>query len=66
MPTGSPQSLTDWSRDGYLLYTEIHPETGADLGYLWLVGSATGDVEPVPFSTDQFHTSFGEVAPDGR
>jgi len=58
--------LTDWSGDGYLLYTEIHPETGADLWYLRPDGSATGNVEPVSFLNDQFNTSFGQVSPDGR
>jgi len=63
---GNPKVLTDWSRDGYLLYTEIHPETGADLWYLRMDGSATGDVEPVPFRTDQFDTSFGQISLDGQ
>ena len=58
--------LTDWSSDGYLIYTEIHPETGADLWYLRVDGSATGDVEPVPFRAGQFDTSFGQISPDGQ
>ncbi len=63
---GNTKILTDWSRDGYLLYTEIHPETWADLWYLRMDGSATGGGEPVPFRTDQFATSFGQISPDGQ
>ncbi|MCH7935394.1 MAG: PD40 domain-containing protein [Gemmatimonadetes bacterium] len=63
---GNLKVLTDWSRDGYLLYTEDHPETGADLWYLHMDGSATGDAEPVPFRTDTFDTSFGDISPDGQ
>ena len=63
---GNEKFLTDWSRDGYLLYTEIHPETRADLWYLHMDGSATGDAEPVPFRTGQFDTSFGQISPDGQ
>ena len=63
---GNRKVLTDWSRDGYLLYTEDHPETGADLWYLHMDGSATGDAQPVPFRTDTFDTSFGDISPDGQ
>jgi len=63
---GNLKVLTDWSRDGYLLYTENHPETGADLWYLRMDGGATGDAEPVPFRTDTFDTSFGDISPDGQ
>ena len=58
--------LTDWSQDGYLVYTELHPETGADLWYLLWDGSETEDPEPVAFLADQFDTSFGRISPDGR
>ena len=60
------RTLTDWSQDGYLVYTEFHPETGADLWYLLWDGSVSGDPEPVAFLADQFETSFGQISPDGR
>ena len=59
-------TLTDWSQDGYLVYTELHPETGADLWYLLWDGSVSEDPEPVAFLADQFDTSFGRISPDGR
>ncbi len=55
--------LTDWSQDGYLVYTELDPETGADLWYLLWDGSETEDPEPVAFLADQFDTSFGRISP---
>ena len=58
--------LTDWSQDGYLVYTELHPETGADLWYLLWDGSETEAPAPVAFLADQFDTSFGRISPDGR
>ena len=58
--------LTDWSQDGYLVYTELDPETGADLWYLLWDGSETEDPAPVAFLADQFDTSFGQISPDGR
>ena len=63
---GNPKSLTDWSRDGYLLYTEIDPETGADLWYLPLAGNATQDVQPVAFLQNEWNESFGQIAPNGQ
>ena len=63
---GNPKVLTDWSRDGYLLYTEIDPETGADLWYLPLAGNATGDVQPVAFLRNKWDESFGQIAPNGQ
>ena len=47
--SGNLKIVTDWSREGYLLYTEIDPETGSDLWYLRLDEDATGDIEPVAF-----------------
>ena len=63
---GNPKNLTDWSRDGYLLYTEIDPKTGADLWYLPLTGNATGDVQPVAFLRNEWDESFGQIAPNGQ
>ena len=63
---GNPKILTDWSRDGYLLYTEIDPETGSDLWYLPLAGNATRDVQPVAFLRNEWDESFGQIAPNGQ
>jgi len=63
---GNPKVLTDWSRDGYLLYTEIDPETGSDLWYLPLAGNATGDLQPVAFLRNEWDESFGQIAPNGQ
>ncbi len=58
--------MTDWSRGGYLLYTQRDPETGADLWYLRVNDGATGGMEPVAFREDRFQTSFGQISPDGK
>jgi len=58
--------LTDWSQDGYLVYTEIDPETGADLWYLPLAGNTTGDVQPVAFLRNEWNESFGQISPNGQ
>jgi len=63
---GNPKVLTDWSRDGFLLYTEIDPKTGADLWYLRLDGGAEGNAKPVPFLRTEFDESLGQISPDGR
>ena len=66
LSNGNPKILTDWSPDGYLLYTEIDPATGADLWYLPLVGNATQDVQPVPFLQNEWDESFGQISPNGQ
>jgi serine/threonine protein kinase/Tol biopolymer transport system component len=55
--------LNDWSPDGAsLLYTEFHPETGADL---WLV-NADGPPRPRPFRATPFAEKQATFSPDGR
>jgi eukaryotic-like serine/threonine-protein kinase len=55
--------LNDWSPDGAsLLYTEYHPESGADL---WLV-NAEGPPEPRPFRATRFAEKQATFSPDGR
>ena len=66
MRGGNRKILTDWSRDGFLLYTEIDPKTGADLWYLRLDGGAEGNAKPVPFLQTEFDESLGQISPDGR
>jgi hypothetical protein len=61
---GNRKIVTDWSGDGYLVYTELDPQTGADLKYLRVDGE--GAAEPVVFRGDSFDTSFGAISPDGR
>jgi serine/threonine protein kinase len=63
---GNRKVLTDWSRDGFLLYTEIDPKTGADLWYLRLNGSAQGNANLVPFLQTEFDETLGQISPDGR
>ena len=63
---GNPKILTDWAPNGYLLYTEIDPETGSDLWYLPLTGNATGDVQPVAFLQNEWDESFGQISPNGQ
>jgi eukaryotic-like serine/threonine-protein kinase len=55
--------LNDWSPDGAsLLYTEYHPESGADL---WLV-NAEGPPQPRPFRATPFAETHATFSPDGR
>ena len=49
-----------WSRAGrVLIYTELHPDTGADL---W----ALEDGKPRPLVRTRFDEDFGILSPDGR
>jgi eukaryotic-like serine/threonine-protein kinase len=53
--------LADWSPDGrYLMYTEFHPETGADLWVLDLRNHS-----PRPFLTTPFAEKAAVFSPDG-
>ncbi len=55
--------LSDWSPDGrYLVYTEFHPETGADL---WVVNVDT-DRQPRPFLKTPFAEKKASFSPDGH
>ena len=50
-----------WSRDGrVLIYTELHPDTGADL---WALEAGT---PPRPLVRTRFDEDFGILSPDGR
>jgi eukaryotic-like serine/threonine-protein kinase len=64
LENGNRKIVTDWSGDGYLVYTESDPQTGADLKYLRLDGETA--TEPVVFRADEFDTSYGTLSPDGR
>ena len=71
LETENPKYVSDWSRDGrYVLYTELDPETGADLWYLPLEREgAESEVlasEPVVFLQTEFLESAGQLSPDGR
>jgi Tol biopolymer transport system component len=65
-PTGNFMNPTSWSPDGYLLYTDVDAETGADIWYVRTDGTDAAETEPVPFRRDQFYTSFGQVSPGGE
>jgi serine/threonine protein kinase/WD40 repeat protein len=58
--------LTEWSRTGFLLYTELRPQTGADLWYLRVDGGAGTSAAPVPFAQTKYHETLGQISPDGR
>jgi Tol biopolymer transport system component len=71
LTTENPKYVADWSRDGrYVLYTELDPETQADLWYLPMEnGGTAGDVQPtapVPFLQTEFLESAAQFSPDGK
>ncbi len=58
-----PKFADSWSPDGrWLVYTELHPETGQDL---WIL-PADGEGEPRPFLRTRFHETQAAFSPDGR
>ena len=69
--TGAPERLlqsplsqypSSWSRDGrVLIFTELHPESGADL---WALEA--GQEKPRPVVRTRFDEDFGILSPDGR
>ena len=59
------KNLTDWSRNGFLFYTEFDPKTGADLWYV-AADTSTGPARPSALLTTMFNESFGQLSPDGR
>jgi Tol biopolymer transport system component len=58
------KTVSDWSRDGGLLYTEVDPKTKADL---WILPSPlSNDSKPSKFLATEFNESMGQFSPDGR
>ena len=57
---------SDWTRDGTLVYTEDHPDSGTDLWYVQVGPDGNHSGEPEAIRRDDFNTSFGDVSPDGR
>jgi serine/threonine-protein kinase len=56
------QYPSSWSADGrVLVYTELHPETGADL---WAL--TRGEARGRPLLRSKFDEDRGELSPDGR
>lgn len=56
------QYPTSWAADGrVLVYTELHPETGADL---WAF--TRGEERPRPLLRTKFDEDLGMLSPDGR
>jgi len=70
LETSHPAYVTDWSKDGrVVVYTEVHPETQADLWYVPVESSDESDVlaaESVPFLRTPFLESSGQLSPDGH
>jgi Tol biopolymer transport system component/tRNA A-37 threonylcarbamoyl transferase component Bud32 len=59
----SPIFPSDWSSDGkYIVYTEEHPKTKADI---WVV-PVSGERKPVAAVQTPFAESGGQLSPDGR
>ncbi len=58
--SANPQFVTDWSKQGVLVYHEFSPHAS-----LWLVPAGSSQ-KPVLFSRSPFNQSFGQVSPDGK
>jgi hypothetical protein len=57
----------DWSRDGrFLLYTQQHPGTNADLWVLQLATDGTSSGTARPFANTEFGEGQGQFSPDTR
>jgi eukaryotic-like serine/threonine-protein kinase len=64
-PSTNLRTASDWSRDGrFLIYTESHPKTQADIWYLPDPGKP--DRKPVLFLGTDAVESQGQLSPDGR
>ena len=71
LATENPKYVTDWSRHGrYVLYTELDPETQADLWYLTMEnGGIANEVRagaPATFLQTEFLESAAQFSPDGN
>ena len=70
LETQLPKYATDWSRHGYLLYTELNPQTQADMWYIPLeVDEDSGGIrggDPVELLVTEDLESAGQLSPDGR
>ncbi len=53
---------TDWTRDGYIVYTEVPLDEDRDI----LVVKADGSEPPFPYLDTPFSEKAGDVSPDGR
>src|SRR5205814_10339644 len=65
--TGDPKLPDDWSRDGrFLLYTQRHLRTHADLWVLPLASDGTPSGAATPFANTEFSEEQGRFSPDSR
>jgi serine/threonine-protein kinase len=53
---------TDWTRDGFILFTDVPPDEDRDI---WVV-KADGSAPPVPYLDTPFSEKSADVSPDGR
>jgi Tol biopolymer transport system component len=74
---GTPETLllrtenavhpSQWSRDGrFLLYTEEHPQTNADIGYLPVPGAPGTPAKPVRLLATDANETMPQLSPDGK
>lgn len=57
-----PKIPVTWTSDGHLLYSQIHPDTGADL---WIVDPGRG-TDPEPWLRTRFYEAQAALSPDGN
>ncbi len=63
----SPLVPSDWSRDGHwLVYSENHPNTGADIWILHNPSTATTARKPVALLNTPYTESQAQISPDGK
>jgi len=60
------KSVSDWSRDGRLLYTEVDPKTKADLWILPDPLRKTKELKPSKVLRSDFNEAMGQFSPDGQ
>jgi Tol biopolymer transport system component len=60
------KSVSDWSRDGRLLYTEIDPKTKADVWILPDPLRKTKDAMPYKVLGSDFNETMAQFSPDGQ
>jgi eukaryotic-like serine/threonine-protein kinase len=65
--TGDEKFPVDWSHDGrFLLYTQVDPQTHADLWVLPLAADGTPSGTATPFANTAFSEEQGRFSPDTR
>jgi Tol biopolymer transport system component/predicted Ser/Thr protein kinase len=55
---------TQWSREGFIVYSEVNPKTKEDIWVLPTENGAPG--KPSVFLDSDFNEGFGQISPDSR